>query len=102
MADTYWLSFELKSNATYSHRYAALIDAVKKHVDGSWWFETTSFYVFRSNSSADEISRSIISAIDPSVDRAVLGMTDYKTTRGVGQITEQNKLQGLIPSIKYL
>jgi len=100
MAETFWLSFELKSDATYSDRYGTLIEALKKHVSGKWWFETTSFYVFSSGSSADTIAAAIKSAIEPKTDRVILGMTDFKTARAIGLFNKFDDLQSLIPFIK--
>lgn len=103
MADTYWLSFRLNDSGqwadTYDHRYDALIDVIKTSCNGKWWFETSSFFLFASTRTADQLVSSIKMAIAESVDLVVLGKTDYKTGRVIGNCKDKD-IYELVPFMK--
>lgn len=105
MADTYWLSFRLHDSdgyeATYSQRLKALNDEIEAACGNhnKWWFETTSFFIFASVETTDQIVTRIKRAIDTDVDLVVLGKTDYKTGRVVGRCKDQD-IFTLVPFMK--
>lgn len=97
---TYWLSFRIADDAGYSDRYDKLIETVKALKTGNnWWFETTSFFIFDSEHNADGIAASVKKAISPTVDIAILGMTDFKTARAIGAVKDQD-IFTLVPFMK--
>lgn len=80
----YWLSFRIHDDAGYEAAYKSLITAVEKAVQGKWWYDTTSFYVFSSDLAIGELSSRLKEAIRPDLDLVVLGMPEYMDGRVIG------------------
>lgn len=95
---TYWLTFRLQDDSTYSERYSALEEAVRTNAS-EWWFEASSFYLFTSELEVGELASEIKSAIRPSTDVAVLGMTEFKEMRVIGHNTD-NDIYKIVPFAK--
>lgn len=100
MADVYWLSFRIKDDAGYADTYQALIDALKGAINtGSWWFETTSFYVFKSEHSIGDLANIIKKSIRVDRDLVVLGKSEFKAGRVIG-LCEDQDIFTLVPFMK--
>lgn len=84
MARTYWITFRIEHDNGYDQRYDELIDSLKSHINGKYWDQTTSFIIFSSNSTVDQVASSIELAIDLVDDIAVLGCTHFKTMKVIG------------------
>ena len=95
---TYWLSFRIEDNRTYAQRYEALVDAVRQ-VSTKWWVDTTAFLVFESSSGIDAIAAAVEAAVDTSVDVVLIGMTDFKSARILGN-NQDNDIFAVIPFLK--
>ena len=93
--EAFWITFRLKSDATYDARYQALIDAVHAHVDTHWWFEPTSFWLIRSHSSRAQIAASIKAAIAPAKDLVLIGSMEYQGVTVIGLATNLATLVAL-------
>lgn len=84
MATSYWLSHRLHDSdgwqATYADRLQGLHDEIAASSgDGAnWWLSTTSFYIFNSQESLDDIAIRVKRAIAEAVDLVVVGMNEFK------------------------
>ena len=95
---TYWITFRLAENATYTRRYDELVNAVRL-LSTKWWVDATSFIVFASNETIDSVAETVQNAINLKTDIAVVGMPDYKSARLIGE-TDDEDIFALIPFIK--
>ncbi len=95
---TYWIAFRITDDATYSYRYDALMEAIRTNAT-KWWTDPTSFIVFSSERSIDDIAAVVEEAIDPSSDVALIGKSEFKTARLVGT-TNDHDIFELIPFAK--
>ena len=104
MANTYWLSFRLHDSdgyeKTYNKRLEALNDTIMEACGHArWWLETTSFYLFASAESTDQIATRVKRAIVEKVDLVVFGKTDFKAGRVVGNCQDPD-IFDLVPFMK--
>jgi hypothetical protein len=94
----YWLSFRIHDSdgfeKTYEKRREALVEQIRlASGDGSrWWFDTTSFFIFKSAESIDAIVTRVKKAIDQRVDLVVVRYLDQKTGRIVGHLNDRDIL----------
>lgn len=95
---TFWLTFRLKENGTYTQRYDNLIETVRTSAS-SWWVEPSSFLVFSSSETIDTIASRVKKAIDTTADLVVIGMPDYKSARLIGN-NEDPDIFDLVPFMK--
>lgn len=95
---TYWLTFRIHDSGNSQERRDDLYKALD-NLSSAWWIEPTSFVVFESDSSADAIASKVKGAFDPSIDLALLGMTDFKTARLIGA-SEDTDIFQMIPFLK--
>jgi len=95
---TYWLSFRLTDDRTYSERYKNLTDTVQ-NLSTKWWVEASSFIVFASASSIDQIASAISDVIYIDTDVVILGMPEFKSARLIGHHEDEDIFE-LIPFIK--
>lgn len=95
---SYWVTFRLERTSTYGIRHEALTQAVAG-LGPRWWTEPTSFILFESVASIDEVAEVVKDAIDPAIDMALVGMPDYKSARVIGHL-EDNDLFELMPFTK--
>ena len=81
MAD-YWISFRvhMDTEASWRRRYDNLIDAINEHATGVWDTDT-SFLAIRSDSTIDQIGRSLKAALNTTTDHLVIRRIDYISTR---------------------
>lgn len=100
MADLYWMTFRLEDNGSWQRRYDALKSAISDcTAGGKWWVEPTSFFLFRSEVSIGDIAALVADAIDTDTDVALLAMTDYKSVRVIGTVSDTD-LFSLWPAAK--
>jgi hypothetical protein len=98
MPNTYWLTFRIHDDASYEQRRDRLYEAIRT-IASKWWVEPTSFIAFASTQSADAIAARIKSAFNPKTDLALLGMSDYKAARLIGN-SEDSDIFDLTPFLK--
>lgn len=100
---TLWITFRLKEGVIggrdYNTRYGALIEAVKGHTSGGWWFEPTSFWLVGTSSSMAAVAASIKASIAPSEDMALVGSMDTTGAVVVGKVEKLTDLKALIPGL---
>ena len=83
----YWMTFRINDDPGYAERYDGLIEAIRKLAE-RWWVESTSFILFESALSIDEVATIVKAEVDPTEDLALIGMPDYKSARAVGAVTD--------------
>ncbi|MBY0349494.1 hypothetical protein [Tabrizicola sp.] len=81
---TYYVSFVIRDDPTYTDRYNTLIKSLQDLSPGRWWAETTSFIIFESDLGTDAIVAVIEDAINVAKDIAILGATDFKVMKVIG------------------
>jgi hypothetical protein len=97
---TYWLTFRIAEDATYSDRYHGLESAISGILTGGkWWKETTSFLLFASFHSLDQVAATVKAALAEDRDVALIGMIDVKGTRIVGSWADAD-LTTLLPNVQ--
>lgn len=103
MADTYWISTftadKTTPKGTYDDRRSNTLAALRAVSDG-WWAETTSFVVFGSEKSTDELVKIIKGRIDTACDIVLLGKTETKVLRHIGLDEYPGVLATLVPFMK--
>ena len=83
----YWLSFRLGNETTSKGSYADRYDALKLALgmaSGEGWEEVTSFVVFESALSIDDVGQVAKGAIDPNVDLFLLREMERQSARICG------------------
>jgi hypothetical protein len=93
----YWMSFRIESNSTYSTRYTAVTEAIGK-ISTTWWIEPTSFIIFSSAKTINEIADIVKRSFNPKTDLAIIGMMENTATRLVGA-NDDKDIYKLIPKI---
>lgn len=81
---TYYITFRLEQDATYNDRWKRLVDAIDG-ISTRWWVEPTSFFLFESGHSIDQVAAVAKAAINVNKDVVLVGMVDYKGARVVGK-----------------
>lgn len=99
MADTYFVSFVIASDPTYTERYDGLMKALRALSPTVWWSETTSFILLASDQPIDYIAGIVKHHINTRKDIAVIGKTDYKTMRICGAYEDEDIFK-LVPFAK--
>ena len=94
----YWLTFRLADDPDYAERYDRLIEVVRQ-ITQRWWVESTSFVLFESALSIDEVATKIKGALNTAKDLALIGMPDFKSARLVGA-SQDAALFNLMPFTK--
>lgn len=95
---TYWVSFRIKAGSGYQQRYDNAVEAIRLKAT-KWWLEPTSFIVFNSEYSIDQIAAAVKAEINTSTDLVIIGMTEFKSARLIGH-NEDPDIYDLIPFIK--
>jgi hypothetical protein len=94
----YWLTFRLEYDATYDQRLKKLNDAIDR-IAPQWWVEPTSFLLFECGENIDGVAQAAKAAINPRTDMVLIGMSEFKTARVIGNVT-QTALFDLMPFTK--
>ena len=104
-ASVYWLSFRLKDSdgyeRTYDDRLGKLTEELRASSGdaGKWWYETSSFFIFKTTETIDTIVTRIKRAIDAKVDIVVVRMMDKQTGRVIGKCDDAD-IFALVPYMK--
>jgi hypothetical protein len=96
---TYWVTFRLKDDATYSDRYDKLSKVIDQLCDG-WWVEPTSFFLFECDDTIDTIAGKVKAAINTRTDVVLISMPHVKAARIVGTPDYGDTLRSLLPFAK--
>jgi hypothetical protein len=94
------VTFRLKKDATYDDRYKRLVNAVHGHTAVAWWSEPTSFWLFASNSSKQQVAAAIKGAISMSTDLALVASMDTTGAVLVGTPDDPATLLKLLPKLQ--
>lgn len=101
----YWLSFriasDVKTQRSFHQRYDDLIKVISRHVSGEYWEESSSFIVFESRSTINQIARDAKIAIDPRYDLFLIRRLDVKQSRICGRGNNDNIFK-LMPYLKKI
>ncbi len=90
----FWVTFRIKKDSTYDQRYEALKAAVEAVKEGTrWWIEPTSFFLFKSQHTIDQVAARVKSALNTSSDMALIGMPEFKDARVVGKLEDEDLFQ---------
>lgn len=69
---TFWLTFRISDKTvdskTYDDRYQDLTNSIKSNVSSKYWEQTTSFYVFDSDQTIDQLANTFKKLISISDD----------------------------------
>jgi hypothetical protein len=87
---TYWITFRIQERSHYSRsddaRRQALYDAVRGLAHRKWWVEPTSFILFTSDWSIDEIASAISEAVATQFDVVLIRDAESKVARAIGPV----------------
>lgn len=95
---TFWITFRLRDDASYTQRYDNLIETIRSSAD-RWWVEPSSFLVFSSSETIDTIAARVKKVIDIAEDLVVIGMPEYKSGRLIGR-SEDPDIFSLVPFMR--
>ena len=96
---TYYVTFRIADVGDYDHRYETLVEEIRQIAHKVWWTEPTSFILFPSTLSIDEVAAVVAQAMDLRVDIAVVGMPEVKSMRVIGA-NEDQTIYDLVPFAK--
>jgi hypothetical protein len=77
-----------------------LEEAIRTSAVETWWKEPTSFIMFYSTKTIDQIAAAVKGAIDERIDLALIGMTELQDARYIGALKFQSDLLKLMPFAK--
>lgn len=97
---TFWVTFRLEKNTTYDTRLAALYEAIRTRAVEVWWKDPTSFIMFFSMKTIDELADAVKAVIDTGKDVVLIGMTEFQSFRLIGTSPEEDDLVKLIPIVQ--
>jgi hypothetical protein len=83
----YWLTFRVAENLGGNARRLALYEAVRQLVvrDSRWWKDPTSFILFQSEYSIDDIAENVKETIDVHEDIVLIRDAERRSARVMGQ-----------------
>ena len=95
------VSFDIKSDSEYSHRYDSFMTQVKKTTP--WWADTTSFVAVETNESLDDFCSRIYvhSGFDSPKDLYLVLDANVKAGRVRGNLKDQDLFK-LLPFVTKL
>ncbi|MGZ8311872.1 MAG: hypothetical protein ACXWU1_10755 [Allosphingosinicella sp.] len=93
MSHVYWVTFRIEQTGNASARYKALIDTLDELTQHLSWSAPGAFVLFRSPRSIGEIAERIRNSIDPEVDLALVGMSEFRSARVVGAVPDEALLE---------
>lgn len=89
--NTYWTTFRIHDDASYRTRYDSLVKAIGEAADQTtWWSEPTSFFMFKSRFTIDDIAQHLKKAIAPDRDVVLLAMNEVKSARLIGTTNDRD------------
>jgi len=95
---TYWITFRILKDQTYEKRRDAFLEAIHDTSE-TFWEDTTSFIVFSSSQSIEEIAESCERAISPKHDLFLIRQIDKKSAYICGK-NEDLDIFKLMPYLK--
>lgn len=95
----YWVSFRIEDNGNYDERYWAVQVAVDTAAKSRKWEDTTSFAIFDSDMTTDEIAQLFQKVINTRRDLVVLGNFNTKVCRVIGKCNDDD-IFSLVPFAK--
>jgi hypothetical protein len=100
---TFWLSFRITDNVktqrSFDRRYEDIIQVISRHISGEYWEESSSFIIFESRSTIDQIVHDAKIAVDPRYDLFLIRRLDVKQARICGKTTDEN-IYKMMPYLK--
>lgn len=97
---TFWVTFRLEKDANYDKRLAALEEAIRTAATEVWWKDPTSFIMFFSTKTIDQIADAVKAVIDVKKDVVLVSMTEFKDGRLIGVSPKEADLVKLMPFVK--
>ncbi len=95
---TYMISFRIASDSDHSSRWASTVAAIRREaIGGTYWEETTSLVVIRSDKAADSLASSIFigSEFNSTKDTLLVVNTTNTTYATRGEVKYPATLDGL-------
>lgn len=92
--EVYWLSFRISeekpcSQSSYQQRYQGLMATLQDH-SITIWSETTSFFIFSSDSSIETLAKAFKKIIDDRCDHFIIRKMDSKNAIICGKIADNS------------
>jgi hypothetical protein len=96
------VSFDIRYDATYQHRYSSFIKEVQK--TSPWWADSTTFIAVQTDETIDDFCSRIYlkSDFDALKDRFLVLDANVMSGRVKGAITDQDHLLQLLPFVTKL
>ena len=88
--ETYFITFRLAKNNTHEARYMELVALLNGYSANTCWEEITSFVIFESRLTAEEIAEDIKRKINVKTDIVVIASTHRKDMIVVGTHNDSN------------
>lgn len=98
---TLWVTFRIHKDANYNDRYGEVQEVILSHCHGIYWLDSTSYYMFQSESSAAQVARDV-AAVLGAFDLALVGATEFKTAVFVGYSEDIASLRAIVPHLTEL
>jgi hypothetical protein len=98
---TFWVTFRLKQDATYSARYQGMLDALVRIRDASWG-EPTSFWIFSTGESITGAAYALTAPLHATTDLLVIREIDAKDCYYFGSMDHESVFKPLVPYAKKL
>ena len=96
---TYYVSFTLADNRSYTTRYDGLMTALRALSPHCWWAVTTSYILFESERCIDYVAGVVANQIDASVDVAIVATHGVMSMRVLGAYEDEDIFR-LVPFAK--
>lgn len=98
----YWLTFRIEAvkvgGVTSDERRQALYDTINRTAI-TWWLEPTSFVMFSSTDSINDIADACKKAISPAYDLVLLRELHTKSARAIGKFEYLDTLKAFMPYV---
>lgn len=95
---TFLVSFRIEHTGNYNDRYNSLNDAITQS-KGTWWAETTSYYVKVTSETIESFTSRLKKCINPQHDILLVLDANVKSGRICGAVEDQDIFQ-LLPFLK--
>ena len=106
LKNTYYITFRIHKDPmrpeAYGKRLDALTEAIRVVAVEVWWKDPTSYIMFWSSKTIDEIALAAKAAVDPKTDMALIAMVAFQDARLIGHSPNEADLLKLMPFVKKL
>lgn len=75
------VTFKIKSDATYQKRYDSFVDQIKEIAGHIQWDETTSFYCFQADASAEGLCQTLYIKSDFDATKDIMAVIDISNKK---------------------